>query len=66
MNLKQEIVKRLLENKQITFEEALVLLEVKEYVNLPYNPLSPCNPYNPPFLVTCNSTTGMPLINPTT
>jgi hypothetical protein len=56
MTQKQEIVKRLLEAKQITFEESLVLLESQvNYISTPpYTP--PCNPYQPPFIVTCKQT----------
>jgi hypothetical protein len=56
MTHKQEIVKRLLENKQITFEESLVLLEVKEYVYVPYESSPKYDYLKPPFIVTCKQT----------
>lgn len=48
---KAQIVQRLLEEKQINAEEAVILLmSDKEYITVPSHPLQPFNPYpyNPP------------------
>lgn len=55
---KQEILKRLLEDKSITFEEFLILNKQEvEYINTPwYNP-QPLNPYfTNPYCTTITST----------
>lgn len=61
MKTKAEIVQRLLDEKKITADDAVVLLMAEEkqsiiYVDRPY-PVYPANPYQPfwqqPFTVTC-------------
>lgn len=56
MKTKSEIIQSLLDEKKITVEEAMVLMEKDyQYVPIdpiPYYPIAPYNPspYNPPFL----------------
>ena len=61
MKTKKEIVISLLENKHITFDEALTLLE-KDYppsnfigYSNTYHQGGINNPYTVPYVVTCNS-----------
>ncbi len=52
------IVQRLLENSQITAEEASVLLKAE--LNNLYCPFLPAAPYNPPFQPYCASDPNYP------
>ena len=57
---KKEIVTRLLESKAITFDEALLLLEV-EYKYIYQQPLPAIQPYIPPYnpyQITYSTSTG--------
>lgn len=56
---KAQIVQRLLEEKQINAEEAVILLmSDKEYITLPSHPHQPQQPYNPWTIYSSPHTTG--------
>ena len=54
---KTEIVQKLLDERSITAEEAVVLLQQSSGIQyIPYQPSDNTkNPYNPPFEITCNT-----------
>ena len=52
---KAVIIQRLLEGNHITAEEAVILLSENHVVIHPYYPNDTRNPYNPPYIVTCNT-----------
>lgn len=41
---KEVLIAKLLEDKHITFKEALILMDQKSNQNINYNPYSPLNP----------------------
>ena len=57
---KSEIIQRLLDEKNITVDEAMILM-ASEPTPMPINPY---NPYSPPFRVGDQDWTGDPITNP--
>jgi hypothetical protein len=57
--MKKNIIQRLYDSKQITFDEMLILLDIQEpiVINSPMYSPPPYIYTNPPYVVTCDSTT---------